>query len=93
MFGFEDDDMIDIKTYLCNANVSTLREMQGGQVLLDLCASLPTMSKFMTLRGMTEGKPSMKMIDSLRIEDMLTFPINRWVATFKMLHFNRQLAC
>ena len=82
LFGFEDDDMMDIKTYLCNANISMLREMQGGQILLDLCTSLPNISKFMTLRGMTGGKPSLKMIDNLSLENMLTFRINRWVARF-----------
>jgi hypothetical protein len=88
MFGFEDDDMIDIKTYLCNANVSFLREKQGGQVLLDLCVSLPHMSKFMTLRGMKEGKPSLKMIDNLCLENMLTFHISRYVTRLFLKYLN-----
>lgn len=76
MFGFEEDD-IDVKTFLCNANVATLREMQGGQVLLDLCVSLPNISQFMTLRGMTDAKPTMKTIENLSLDSMLTFHLNR----------------
>ena len=76
MFGFE-DDMIDIKTYLSNANISTLRKMQGGEILLDLCTSLPNISQFITLHGMSGSKPSMKMIDGLTIENMLLYPVSR----------------
>lgn len=76
MFGFE-DDMIDIKTYLSNANISALREMQGGEILLDLCTSLPNISQFMTLHGMSDDKPTMKMINDLTIENMLTYPVSR----------------
>ena len=77
MFGFEDDDMIDTKTYLSNANVSTLREMHGGQILLDLCTSLPNISEFMTLHGLNDDKPSMKTINELSLENLIHFNTER----------------
>lgn len=80
MFGFDEDDMTDVKTYLSNANVSTLRELHGGQVLLDLCTSLPTISQFMISRGLNGSKISMKIIDNLSLENMISYPVSRYVA-------------
>lgn len=77
MFGMEDELVIDAKTHLSNGNVSTLREMQGGKVLLDLCVSLPNISQFMALRGMEDAQPSMRTINSLTSSSMQSFSSSR----------------
>ena len=77
LLGLENDHVIDVKTCLSNGNVSTLREMQGGKVLLDLCVSLPNISQFMALRGMEDLHPSMKTVNSLSISSMLSFSSSR----------------
>lgn len=63
--------------HLSNANVSFIRELHGGAVLLDLCFALPTLSDFRSLRGICDGKPSITMIDGISLESMLKFRIKR----------------
>jgi hypothetical protein len=43
----------DAKSHFSNHNIGVLRELCGGQLLLDLCLALPNLSHICALHGLT----------------------------------------
>ena len=77
MRDIDDEHIVDIKSYLSNGNISKLREMNGGKILLDLCASLPSISQFMALRGFEDSLLNLKSIDNLTASSVHAFSSSR----------------
>ncbi|KXJ04673.1 hypothetical protein AC249_AIPGENE22634, partial [Exaiptasia diaphana] len=55
----------DVKSQFSNHNIGVLRELGGGQLLLDLCLDLPVLSKINKEHGMCAHKASVITLNTV----------------------------